>query len=742
MGNAAILMKMQSFPGTFVWEEFSEGLENCKDVWSTPGTLGLSNDVLRRSQPAVSLNCSKFNVTLQLNDISVEFNPQQLKMSIKSISSFDDSFCFQFDLTIPRHEIMKFSNALVTHRSHYQTIDDQRFYANHRSTKTLGRPSDSPSIFQTFSKQEHAFKQFDSLSPELRYKCKLFTYESIQSGKRHFLVADMETFFKKYFEIPVLDRHLYEIIRETFPCRLYFDLEFSKVTNKTVDGNQLTRKWIDLVIWKLHDMFDIAIDYSNVVLLDSSTDEKFSKHVSFILRDQDVDCCREFLFAHNLDVGLFVQLLLHEITYSPIPPTAQESVKPFANTFQTLTEVPTGGFNDAAAESGSIESPDADKDADVNSLLLNGHARQAKPEYACFWLLSSSSDASVSMKRKHFFVDTGVYTRNRAFRIYGSCKYGKKKILGLTREDEAQYCHISGVDSSVNSSNSLSSGRSVSAVLSAGTVAQKRKDLLLKSFILPVALFKHSRTTEDPPKAQTTSIMTQDDTSLTFKLFSDYRGDFNQSEFRILPVLSSSGYFAPDNQSASRFSLSSVSERLSSFSVLPISPVLFPARGNLYASAAHPFNQAQSSGSVMCGGTWRQKVLLQSRAPKQPTPFTILDRYITWHYAQHRGTSPQGYYQSWSLFKKANGSFPLYILRYQIIGNRFCESIQRAHRSNGIYVDCDLINRTVRQGCWDVDCRHFPFSVLSLPEGVLSLSPQEIDNCIAEITRGPSSEIV
>ena len=37
-------------------------------------------------------------------------------------------------------------------------------------------------------------------------------------------------------------RHVYEIIREDYPCRLYFDVEFSRLANKGLDGERVMRE--------------------------------------------------------------------------------------------------------------------------------------------------------------------------------------------------------------------------------------------------------------------------------------------------------------------------------------------------------------------------------------------------------------------------------------------------------------------------------------------------------------------
>ena len=44
--------------------------------------------------------------------------------------------------------------------------------------------------------------------------------------------------------------HVYEIIREGSPCRMYFDLEFARAYNPGLDGEGLVRAWINVVAGK------------------------------------------------------------------------------------------------------------------------------------------------------------------------------------------------------------------------------------------------------------------------------------------------------------------------------------------------------------------------------------------------------------------------------------------------------------------------------------------------------------
>ena len=97
-------------------------------------------------------------------------------------------------------------------------------------------------VFEAFSRQEQAFRHYDATlaehycSGERQNPIKLFTFESLMTGKRQFLVADMESFMLRYLSLEGPKRHCYEIIREDFPCRLYFDLEYSISANPDANG--------------------------------------------------------------------------------------------------------------------------------------------------------------------------------------------------------------------------------------------------------------------------------------------------------------------------------------------------------------------------------------------------------------------------------------------------------------------------------------------------------------------------
>lgn len=169
------------------------------------------------------------------------------------------------------------------------------------------------SIYEIFPRQQLAFDFFDEISIERRKRqnIKIYAFESTESGTRKFLVASWNTFIEEYLKDGGGHGHMYELIRDKFPCRAYFDLEFTKAANESVDGNALTAKWINLATWKIYELFGICLGPEHIVVLDSSSLTKFSKHVIFILPSFGQ---HELLFRNNAAVGSLMEHILVEMT--------------------------------------------------------------------------------------------------------------------------------------------------------------------------------------------------------------------------------------------------------------------------------------------------------------------------------------------------------------------------------------------------------------------------------------------
>lgn len=571
-------------------------------------------------------------------------------------------------------------------------------------------------LFQLFTKQDLAFQAFDHLDQRLQARSKIFTYEALEAGKRHFLLAENDVFMERYFQIPLQNRHVYEIIRYTFPCRLYFDLEFNRRVNTSVDGNELTQRWVELVLWKLHELYEVVCVPEDIVALDSSTEDKFSKHLVFhIYQENSYNSSsskrqtKEYLFADNYELSLVTRAILLDMT-CPAATTTGSAEHP-SSPEVLIENVPVVG-NDGYL------------------CVVDGVPRVPRAEFRDFWLETPTDNppppGAQTRRSRQFFVDTGVYTKNRAFRLYGSCKHGKQKMLGISAHDEARYYRFSPPPS----------------LNAASFAAAKRKDIMLKSFVIPIDILESSSLSRKPMLPSSTrdnDATTTQAAAQVYATFDAFEDLFNSTNYVRLPrihdlisVLDDAqiGRKRPFDDVDAGQSDSAVDRRLLRCALLPTHHLSTQDSSALRSFFMQSTASSSSSYTVsphQSGVSWKQNVVSQSRTAREPTPFPSLDRFVTWFYAQTRGTVSQGYIGSWVVYKYLNkGGFPVVKIRYQIQGNRFCESIQRQHRSNGIYVECNLMTRCARQRCWDIDCQHFEFAEIPFPDGCVPLQPEEV----------------
>jgi hypothetical protein len=98
------------------------------------------------------------------------------------------------------------------------------------------------------------------------------------------------------------------------------------------------------------------------------------------------------------------------------------------------------------------------------------------------------------------------------------------------------------------------------------------------------------------------------------------------------------------------------------------------------------------------------------------SPFSCLDKFVTESLATRGGI--QGSIRAWSIDQNDKGLSQ--VITYQMVRNRYCECVGRAHKSNNIMWTVDLRSLTCWQGCHDPDCRrrNFRGSVVELPENV------------------------
>ncbi|CAJ0601828.1 unnamed protein product [Cylicocyclus nassatus] len=132
---------------------------------------------------------------------------------------------------------------------------------------------------ETFPKQRLALAKLEESSKIFR-NSRVFSVEcpEFTGGERRYLVSTVERFWVWYQSLE--KRNFYELITESTPCRLYFDLEYSKSSNPDIDHKAAYKHFIGKVKCQLKSDFDLDVNPDkDFLVLDSSTDSKFSAHV-------------------------------------------------------------------------------------------------------------------------------------------------------------------------------------------------------------------------------------------------------------------------------------------------------------------------------------------------------------------------------------------------------------------------------------------------------------------------------
>ena len=218
-------------------------------------------------------------------------------------------------------------------------------------------------------------KMFWSMEP------RIFAEETTATGKRKYVVGHLGRFLQQYWrERDPRSRHCYELIREGTPCRMYFDLEFCKISNPQISSNEcemLMTEFIQELCYEFELVHEIKVNRSDIVDLDSTTEKKFSRHLIVHLPNQQ-------LFADARSAGVFAKTFVERLAH-------ELSIGKLAERRQTLAQY----------------------------LFV----KQKPATY--------SNDESIVSSRESCFVDLGVYTRNRLFRILASTKFGKPSTAAL-----------------------------------------------------------------------------------------------------------------------------------------------------------------------------------------------------------------------------------------------------------------------------------------------------------------------
>lgn len=336
---------------------------------------------------------------------------------------------------------------------------------------------------------------------------KVFSEEVGAGGKRKFIVASVAEFVSRWTRNALHRRHYYEMLREDAPVHLYFDIEYKRGSsggaavqqapaaasstaaapfsssfstvaaveaaatssgiNAGVDGDLLVGVLMHRVALALNARYGIDIAWEDVVHLESSTANKFSRHLIVRLPGNAMfrSCAHAGEFVMQMVEDLRAELqapadgapdpelrkLLQALWIetdkvdgepAPVPPASPTLVTQRHST----SRAGTGGAASAAAaevtpastRGGAAASPpsapgwswDEISDEQITAMLLEAEA--------------SSSGSRRSMNRtsgqlqqpaasagfgREFIADLAVYTRNRAMRMYLATKLGKSAPL-------------------------------------------------------------------------------------------------------------------------------------------------------------------------------------------------------------------------------------------------------------------------------------------------------------------------
>ena len=230
----------------------------------------------------------------------------------------------------------------------------------------------------------------------------VFARELDRTGKRKFFVTTYDECWRRLLGTPPGGRHFYEVVREHWPCYLYFDIEYSRELNPDTDGDAAMAAFIDFLprgLRQLYPAHGFPVRREDVIDLDSSTDAKFSRHL--IVRPH----AAQIAFVDNIHMGACVRKLV-DILHAE---AAEGARAPSLDSIFVRTSAEEPAADGAAAE------------------RLSGGGSDAPPGGA-----SSSADGKRTGARRPF-IDMGVYTKNRCFRTFGSSKFGKATVLANAR---------------------------------------------------------------------------------------------------------------------------------------------------------------------------------------------------------------------------------------------------------------------------------------------------------------------
>ncbi|CAF3799974.1 unnamed protein product [Rotaria sordida] len=246
----------------------------------------------------------------------------------------------------------------------------------------------------------------------------LFSFESQPDGRRRYQVADIDVFIHEYYQLPANQRHTYEIIIDKKPSKLYFDLEYDIAANPNIDGPKLTNNFIQFVLnFMRKGSDDLNYSMKDVLILDSTSSTKFSRHLIFQTKDP---------FLDNLAVGKFVNLILEDIHGCLINHQCSA-----VHNISSCQNQQTQSYSDSSVYAKNLL-------VTIESCLFRYEQCKCIDDYSQLrfkdiieFIVKKNDDSGLT-----WFCDMSVYTKNRAFRLLRSSKFDKQECFMVAPENE------------------------------------------------------------------------------------------------------------------------------------------------------------------------------------------------------------------------------------------------------------------------------------------------------------------
>ncbi|XP_053393469.1 DNA-directed primase/polymerase protein-like isoform X2 [Mercenaria mercenaria] len=276
------------------------------------------------------------------------------------------------------------------------------------------------STWQIFYRQQEAFQFTKSTAKDLH----VFAFESESfegnTGQRLYLSASYPVFWHYYSQLDDDKRLHYEVIPEGAVCKLYFDLEYDKTVNPGCDGNHMVDIFIQYVCKALQATFRVTCTRKDVLDLQASTERKFSRHLIFQMK--------KAVFKDNIHAGRFVCSIMSRLV---------EKIYTAYNTGTDSRSVHHTAQVTKEREYVRVEKDIHDQTIDEDKCRLEEKVDKLKEVIESF---AMEDLHSLMVKNKNGedipFCDTGVYTKNRNFRLFLASKLGKKNPLVVAAQNE------------------------------------------------------------------------------------------------------------------------------------------------------------------------------------------------------------------------------------------------------------------------------------------------------------------